>query len=44
MVTDSALAIQAVGRKNAGNYSCTAYNVEGDGRSNDVHLTVICKY
>uniref|UniRef100_T1HAH0 Ig-like domain-containing protein n=1 Tax=Rhodnius prolixus TaxID=13249 RepID=T1HAH0_RHOPR len=43
MVTDSALAIQAVGRKNAGNYSCTAYNVEGDGRSNDVHLTVIYK-
>lgn len=38
------LALQGVNRSQAGKYSCTASNVEGDGKSPPVSLQVICKY
>lgn len=38
------LALQGVNRSQAGNYACTASNVEGDGKSQPVKLQVICEY
>lgn len=37
------LALQGVSRDQAGVYTCTASNVEGDGISTPVHLQVVCK-
>uniref|UniRef100_A0A1A9USK1 Ig-like domain-containing protein n=1 Tax=Glossina austeni TaxID=7395 RepID=A0A1A9USK1_GLOAU len=44
IVSSGDLAIQGVTRHQAGNYTCTASNVEGDGDSNVVELKVMCKY
>lgn len=44
IMSSSDLALQGISRNQAGNYSCTASNVEGDGDSNVVQLKVMCKY
>lgn len=43
IVSSGDLALQGVTRHQAGNYTCTASNVEGDGDSNVVELRVMCK-
>lgn len=44
IVSSGDLALQGITRHQAGNYTCTASNVEGDGDSNIVELKVMCKY
>ncbi|XP_035783692.1 hemicentin-1-like [Anopheles albimanus] len=43
IMSSTALALQTVTRHQAGNYTCIASNVEGDGASNTVHLKVMYK-
>ncbi|XP_055603290.1 hemicentin-1 isoform X2 [Uranotaenia lowii] len=43
IMSSTALALQAVTRHQAGNYTCIASNVEGDGESNTVDLKVMYK-
>lgn len=38
------LALRNVSRLQAGNYTCTAFNVEGDGRSPPLHVQIVCKF
>lgn len=44
IATSTHLALQGVSREQAGKYSCTASNVEGDGKSAPINLQVLCKY
>ncbi|XP_055634934.1 hemicentin-1 isoform X2 [Toxorhynchites rutilus septentrionalis] len=43
IMSSSAIALQGVTRHQAGNYTCIASNVEGDGESNTVDLKVMYK-
>ncbi|XP_040153573.1 hemicentin-1 isoform X1 [Anopheles arabiensis] len=43
IMSSTALALQTVTRHQAGNYTCIASNVEGDGESNTVDLKVMYK-
>ncbi|XP_058117922.1 hemicentin-1 [Anopheles ziemanni] len=43
IMSSTALALQVVTRHQAGNYTCIASNVEGDGESNTVDLKVMYK-
>lgn len=44
IMSTTALALQGVTRQQAGNYTCIASNVEGDGDSNTVQLKIMCKF
>lgn len=44
IISGSTLVLQKIKRQVAGNYSCAASSVEGDGKSNYVQLRVMCKY
>ncbi|XP_030763465.1 LOW QUALITY PROTEIN: nephrin-like [Sitophilus oryzae] len=43
IMSNENLALQAVTRSQAGNYSCVGSNVEGDGDSNIIHLKIMFK-
>ena len=38
------LVIQGIQRRHTGNYTCTAFNLEGEDTSNAVVVTVMCKF
>ena len=37
------LVLQGINRIHAGNYTCTAYNLEGEDTSNVLNIRVMCK-
>ena len=37
------LVLQGIRRHHSGNYTCTAFNLEGEDTSNPVAITVMCK-
>ena len=38
------LVIQGIQRRHTGNYTCTAFNLEGEDTSNAFVVTVMCKF
>ena len=44
IVTARSLVLQSVQRRSAGSYDCQASNVQGDGVSGTVNLTVQCEF
>ncbi|KAF2362131.1 CD80-like immunoglobulin C2-set [Trinorchestia longiramus] len=44
IVSNHSLVLQRAGRQHSGLYTCMASNIEGDGTSNPLTLTVQCKY
>ena len=38
------LVLQGIRRHHSGNYTCTAFNLEGEDTSNPVAITVMCKF
>ena len=44
LLNNHSLVIQDIRRQQAGKYTCTASNVEGDSESKPFHLNVQCKF
>lgn len=44
IINRDSLVLQKIKRHLAGNYTCGASSVEGDGKSNEVMLKIMCKF
>lgn len=43
IVSNQTLVLQKVGKDRAGRYYCRATNLHGEGVSNPIHITIMCK-